>query len=421
MSSKQTSKVAIVRCDGYHQEAVDAAVREALRLSTGPDLTAALALGPGPGVPVGLDTTAPVLVKPNLLAARPPDDGIDTHPVVVSAVISLLKEVGARDIVVGDSSGGSGVRPTATDKALKVSGIGRAARDLGAEALSFDHDEVAGVPSPRGPQFAPLGLARVAVQARAVVSVSKFKTHALTLLTGAVKNLFGTVPGAAKRQYHQRNPALEAFSNVLVDINLALREQRAAGATRGTPRPMLHVVDAVVAMEGNGPSAGSLRKLGFIAAGTDPVAVDAVLAAVVGVRPRRVPTTHLGAERGLGEADFGRIEVVGLPVPEVAPRRFRLPVAQGFLAVVPPALTGMALSLTLTRPTFRPELCTRCAICVKNCPADALTLGEKVPLLDDGRCIGCFCCHELCPSQAVELGYRHPLGRALFGRRPRVH
>ncbi len=386
------AKVAIVRCDGYDQAVVDEAVRKAVDLAAGAGWAGSL--------------EPPVLVKPNVLAPQPPERGVCTHPAVLRAVLALLRDGGVRDVAVGDSSGGSGTRATATDRSLEVSGLAAAAREMGARVLSFDHEEAVSRPNPRGSAFRPLTLARPAVEAASLVSVSKLKTHALTVLTAAIKNLFGTVPGAAKREYHRLNPSVESFANALVDIVTALA-------------PKLHIVDAVWAMEGPGPSAGPLRKVGLILAGTDPVAVDAVAAAVVGLDPRRVPTTRLAAERGLGVADLRHIEVVGTPLAEARVTGFRLPASSGLLRHVPPALTRAALSFVVTRPAFDATRCTRCGVCAKNCPLEALRVGPEVavPELDDGKCIGCFCCHELCPNQAVSVRFRHPLTRLILGRR----
>jgi len=381
------SRVAVQRCEDYEPERVKEAVRAAVALCLE---GRSLELGEGS-----------VLVKPNVLAPRPPEDGVCTHPAVVSAVLAVLREAGATELVVGDSSGGTGVRPDVTDRSLEASGIAEAAAAAGARVVAFDREEPVLVPNPRGPGEAPLALSRVAVEAGCLVSLPKLKTHTLTLLTGAVKNLFGTVPGGAKREYHRRNPSVESFSNLLLDIVELLK-------------PVLHVVDAVEAMQGSGPSAGSVRRVGLIVAGTDPVAVDAVLAAVMGVGPAEVPTTRLGAARGLGEADLDRIEVVGVPLSEARVPGFRLPPGTRLISRLPPGLTRWAVSLATTRPAFIAGRCTGCGQCVKNCPVDALRLTGGVPELSSEKCIGCFCCHELCPSQAVSIRYRHPLTNLLL-------
>jgi uncharacterized protein (DUF362 family)/NAD-dependent dihydropyrimidine dehydrogenase PreA subunit len=387
-------KVAIVRCDNYDQAKVNLAVREAVCLALGPDWQGGL--------------REPVLVKPNALNPRRPETGVCTHPSVLAAVISLLREAGAQSIIVGDSSGGSGVKPSITAKALEVSGLAGAARTLGATVRSFDQGEAISVPNPRGQEFRPLALSRTAVEAARtgwLVSVPKLKTHALTILTAAIKNLFGTVPGAAKRETHRQNPSIEEFSDALVDIAAVLPAN-------------LHVVDAIWAMEGEGPSGGSLVNLGVIVAGADPVAVDAVLAAIVGIAPSRVPTTRLGAARGLGEADLSRIEIAGVPLAEIKVRRFRLPIAGALARYAPRGLTRAGVSLVTTRPAFLRAKCTQCGICAGSCPVKALEVGKAQPIpdLDERKCISCFCCHELCPSQAVYVEWKHPLSRLLFRR-----
>jgi len=390
------SKVAVIRCPAYDQHLVNDAVHRAIDLAT----------APGALEPARLSPERPVLVKPNVLAPRPPEDGVDTHPAVLRAVISALRDRGAAEIIVGDSSGGVSIRRNVTEHALEVSGLAAAAEDMGARAVAFDRFETVAVANPRGSGYPSLPLSKLAVQAGCLVSVSKFKTHALTVLTGAVKNLFGTVPGPAKREAHRRHASIEIFTHLLLDIVEALQ-------------PALHVVDAVVAMEGNGPSGGPLRQVGLILAGTDPVAVDTVLAAIAGIDPLKVPTTRLGAARGLGTADLDQIDVVGVPLEEVRVPRFKLPTAARLAARVPAGLTRWAVSFATVRPWFVADECTRCGVCVKSCPADALALTKSGPILSDEACVGCFCCHELCPSQAVRLRYRNPLANAIL--RPERH
>ncbi|RJQ07062.1 MAG: DUF362 domain-containing protein [Bacillota bacterium] len=384
------ARVAIVRCESYDQPVVDRAVLEAVTLAAGPGW---------PGL-----LKEPILVKPNVLSPKPPESGVCTHPAVLKAVLGMLAGAGLTGATVGDSSGGSGSQPTVTDRALKASGLAAAARETGFDVSSFDHEEAVGVPNPRGPGHPVVTLARRAVTAGAIISVPKFKTHALTTLTGAVKNLFGAVPGAAKREYHRRNPSVDSFAEALLDILAALR-------------PALHVVDAVVAMEGEGPGGGTLRNLGLVLAGTDAVAVDAVLAAIVGLEPADVPTTRLAAQRGLGTPDLADISIVGVPLTEARVDRFKLPRFMGLAQKAPPALTRAALSFVVTRPSFDPARCDRCSTCIRNCPVEALTMGPRTPRLDDGRCIACFCCHELCPSQAVRMRWRNPVTRLVIGGR----
>jgi len=384
-------RVAIVPCSSYDSDEVGRAVADALGLCLGPGWARLL--------------TEPVLLKPNALSASPPESGVCTHPAVLEAVLRVLRQAGVTDVDVGDSSGGSGTRPTATDRAFQVSGLGAAATRQGARLHSFDHEEARTLPRP-GPEAHghPLTLARTALEAGSIISLPKLKTHALTVLTGAVKNLYGCVPGAVKREYHRLNPTIEGFSALLVDIAAVLR-------------PRFHIVDAVVAMEGEGPSGGQLRQVGLLVAGEDPVAVDAVLAFIAGLDPLDVPTTRLGAERGLGEADLDRIEVVGLSLEEARQRPFRLPAMKAVARRAPAFLTRWALGFLVTRPAFVSGACTRCGVCAGNCPVGALTVdrGRRVPFLDDAKCIGCFCCHELCPSHAVYIRYRNPLARLVLG------
>jgi uncharacterized protein (DUF362 family)/Pyruvate/2-oxoacid:ferredoxin oxidoreductase delta subunit len=268
------------------------------------------------------------------------------------------------------------------------SGMAAMAAETGAELnMNLDTMRVA-VPEGRATQ--QLDALKVFVEADAIICLPKLKTHDLALLTGAVKNLFGTVPGIIKGTYHARFPAVDRFSAMLVDILVHYK-------------PVLTVMDAVVGMEGDGPSGGEPRHIGLLLTSTDAVAVDVVASAIVGLDPRDVHTTRAAVRRGLTTGRVEDIELLGSALAEVSVRGFKLPRSGSqHLRMIPDIVPAWITEQLLARPRAGAK-CTGCGICVENCPVQAITLVAGRTHTDYSRCIRCYCCNELCPENAVEL------------------
>ena len=232
------------------------------------------------------------------------------------------------------------------------------------------------------------GLARVVREADAVVSLAKLKTHCQTLYTGAVKNLLGCLPGGGKIRVHQLAPKARQLSAALLDIYAVVR-------------PRLALIDGILAMEGEGPSHGDPRPLGLLIASEDAVAADAVACHIIGYPARAVHILRQAEERGLGVGDLRKIEVVGVPLEEavvrdfVRPSNFAFEMIPGFLM----KLIGRGVSV---QPDIVQELCRKCGMCQRSCPAAAIENHEGL-VIDHEKCFRCFCCHELCPHDAIAL------------------
>ena len=321
-----------------------------------------------------------VLIKPNVLRASKPEEAITTHPAVLSAVVEKIESMEAASIVVGDNPGLVGYG--ANEESFRKSGLLQAARghyqNIGNDSRKVDFN----------PDFMPsVGISRAILDADIVISLPKFKTHGLSIVTGAIKNSFGFLPGAQKANLHKAAGCAERFHEMLVDV-FRLRV------------PDLFLVDAVVGMEGNGPAGPDLRNIGLVLASDNGVALDAVIAFMMGLEPGQLRFLQKAKEAGLGDYDLSTIDVVG----EL--RRlldFKLPPLAGEADVQDTEVQAKIQSRLIMRPRANPDLCTGCGTCVDQCPVSALSIDDHVPTVDADTCITCFCCQEMCPEKAIAL------------------
>ena len=382
-----SSVVVIARVSSYDRPAVARAVRRSLELLGAPARMHVPVLAPGASVNGGPAAagTGPVLLKPNLLAPVAPEQGVTTHPAVFAGTARALQEQGLA-LAFGDSPG-FGHRLAA---AARRSGLAAEADRLGIPLADFERGT--DVHWPRAAVHRQFHVADAVIGARAFVNLPKLKTHALTTLTGALKNTFGVIPGFRKGEYHVTHPDLDGFSRMLADLN-------------GLVRPSLVVMDAVQAMEGNGPRGGTLVPLGLLIVSDDPVAVDAVACRVAGIDADRVPVLRMAEEAGIGCASAGRIDLRGDTVEGVSVRRFALPPVH-VARRLPAGMFRAAKNLVVPKPSIVASRCRRCGECVKACPVRPKALSQEpdaVPRYAYRDCIRCFCCQESCPYGAIEV------------------
>jgi ferredoxin len=173
-------------------------------------------------------------------------------------------------------------------------------------------------------------------------------------------------------------------------------------------------MDAIVGMEGNGPSAGPPRNIGLVLASSDSVALDAVASKIIGLEPLKIHTTSIAHQRGLGVGDLARIEILGEKLADVKITDFELP-SNAMLETMPGFVVRGLIGLLKARPEINTKACVGCRFCVESCPVEAMSITTKFPEIDYQKCISCLCCQELCPQKAVEMKQKHAIGRALAG------
>ncbi len=322
-----------------------------------------------------------VLLKPNMLSAKAPDKAVTTHPEVLRAAIGLIKEAGGVPLV-GDSPGIGDIRRVA-----ERSGMLRVVEETGAELVEFTEPvEVAG----QG-LFKRIELARPYLEADRVINLPKLKTHEMMTMTCAVKNLFGAVVGHGKAAWHLKAGAdRDMFARMLLEI-YQLRP------------PDLTIVDAVTAMEGNGPGSGDAVQVGLLMAGGNAVAVDVIAAEIAGIPSKLLYLERVARRLGIDGADRTGIETVGLPLAQARVAPFRLPPISDVQFGLPAFLKNRLRHYLTTRPCAVPEECKLCGICTDACPPRAIESKNGRLVFDYHRCIRCFCCRELCPDGALEV------------------
>lgn len=373
-----TARVAVVRCPVYEAEPLARALCRSLDLLGGPGFL--------------LTRGMKVFVKINHLSPRAaPERAICTHPLFVREVLRLLLDRGVFPTVGDDVNFGP-------EDEFSMTGFRSVCGELGVPLVNLRESGFVKV-ALNGAVLKSVFIARPVLEADAVVNLPKLKTHSLTAFTGAVKNMYGVIPSGLRLEYHRRFPRNDVFSQMLVDVFSAAP-------------PGLSVMDAVVGMEGEGPSSGIPRRLGLVMAGRDAVAVDAVASRIVGIGPLQVFTTSVAASRSLGVGDLQRIEILGERIQNVELRDFRPSlVAAGVLRRrLPSSLYAYISGQLILTPEVITEKCQACLECVEICPVKTIRKVKGKAWIDKSKCIHCLCCHEVCIHRSIRLRQR-PVGR----------
>ena len=333
-----------------------------------------------------------VLLKVNLIGPKPSESAAVTHAEFVRAMVRILK--GRHCTVwIGDSSGGAiaGIAPTA--KAFKVAGYERVALEEGAEIKNFDREGAVAI-QPESENGETMYLAKPLFDADVVINLPKMKTHSASLFSGAVKNVFGCIPGLRKAMYHKMAPDPGDFGQFICDIHKAVKFN-------------LHIMDGILAMQGEGPTAGKPHQAGKIIVSEDPLALDVVAAKMVGLDVSEIPMLITARNRNLGEGKIENIMLAGdiTQIPRLGkfklPRRFRkAKKAMGEKKGNSNAVVKV-IDFFQTRPRINLNKCKGCNMCSESCPVQAIDKVTKK--IDYNICIECMCCHELCMFKAVEL------------------
>lgn len=327
-----------------------------------------------------------VLLKINLIGPKTSESAAVTHCEFVRALVRILKSLKCT-VWIGDSSGGAiaGIAPT--DQSFKVSGMEKVAMEEGALIKNFDSEGVIEV-SPKSKPGDKMYLAKPIFDSDVVINLPKLKTHSAAMYTGALKNVFGCIPGLRKAKYHKEAPSQADFGEMISDIHESAKFQ-------------LHIMDGIISMQGEGPTAGDVYNANKILISKDPLSLDVVAMNMIGMGIEDVPIVATAKKRGIGEGNLNDIIIEGdySTIPQLQgyrlPKKFRTTKKRNSEAVI------KVIDFFKTRPVINIKKCKKCNMCVDSCPVDAINRETKK--IDYNKCIECMCCHELCIHKAIDL------------------
>jgi uncharacterized protein (DUF362 family)/Pyruvate/2-oxoacid:ferredoxin oxidoreductase delta subunit len=387
------SKVAIRKCDDYVKGDVINAIEQCVA-------------GIG-GFESIIGNASNILLKPNLLSAIPPERAVTTHPVFIESIIEIIKKTANRPvkITIADSPGVA-IKHTKKDlkRLYEICGLSYLG-DIEGVILNLDTG-YSQVSFKEGKVLKQLEIIKPVLDADVIINMPKFKTHSLTKMSGAVKNMFGIIHGRSKTLLHAKFIDVEKFNEMLLDVYLS------------TP-PTLNIMDGIIGLEGEGPGAsGIARKTGLVLAGTNGIAMDNLAAFLMGFEEKTLPLIKCAAARELAGSDLGKIEISGGLPEEFAIKGYKLPKTTPVDRISKNRFLNTYIfpfiRNTLSVSPYQDKIkCTNCNTCIEVCPEKAIIANDKKLVFDYKKCIRCYCCSELCPDGAIDLKYSG-LGNLIF-------
>ncbi len=337
-----------------------------------------------------------ITLKANLLGAASPEQAVSTHPAIVAAVGALAKREGAIPLIADSPGSGYKYSAATLEKLYSTCGMYDAAKQAGIDVnMDIGYDEVS---FPQGKLIKRLEVIKPVSEADGVFNLCKMKTHLFMHMTGAVKNHFGIIPGLSKIGFHAKLKDKNRFADMLLDLALFVS-------------PRLSIMDAVLAMEGDGPGvSGTPRHIGLILASRNPLALDVVASEIMGLPHEKNPVLLAAGRRGLTPNRIGDVNIIGAELASLKIKDYVFPSTVvegvGLSSGNNPVFAALARSLLSRYPSVNKNICVGCGVCKDSCPQKAISMttqGKKQAVIDAKNCIRCYCCHELCPHKAVAI------------------
>ncbi len=348
-------KVSITKCSSYEQKKVDKAIEKVINL-----------------LDFKFEKNSKVLIKPNIVTTRVKNKKATyTQPQIIDAICKILKKNKCK-IFIGESSFMD------TDCFFKTSGIEKIAKKNKAKIIIFEQDKLKKIKNPNNKTIKEFPIAKTLKEMDLVINVPKLKTHILTKYTGAVKNLYGVIPGGLKQKLHNKAKGEKKFSSFLLDIYQNIK-------------PQLNIMDGIIGMQGHGPTSGTPKKANLIIASKNAIALDIVASKIMGYNPKKIYTNKYAIQRKI-YPDF-KFKLIGLK--KLPHLDFKKPPKKEHESMLRKAFSQKPI-------ICNEDKCIKCGTCARKCPANAITL-NPYPVIDKKKCIRCFCCMEICPEDALHL------------------
>jgi uncharacterized protein (DUF362 family)/Pyruvate/2-oxoacid:ferredoxin oxidoreductase delta subunit len=359
------SDVLVLNCPNYLEENVDSAVSKIFK-----------------SLDIKIKPKSKVLIKPNILMAKKPEEACSTHPSVIDAICKELQKLKC-EIIIGESGGWN------TAHGFELSGIKAVGEKYSARIAIFENEKSV-TKKIDGKILSELKITSFVDDVDYIINVPKMKTHMLMRLTGAVKNIYGLIPGMQKAVYHTKGKDEIEFGELLIDLYSSCKD-----------KIVLNIMDAIVGMEGQGPGNGDPKNTGLILASIDALALDVIQSKVMGIDPRLIQSTNAGIRRGYLEIE--KIKVLGdYKLASIPNTNYHFPGHEkGIKKFIDTAKAFISKKGKLI-PEVNKDKCIKCAVCAKLCPVHCITL-EPYPTFERKVCINCYCCHEHCPKGAIFL------------------
>ena len=380
------SKVFVGKCDSYNSDLVKAQVRRIFD-----ELNVSDKIFKG----------AKVAIKPNLLMKKDISTATTTHPVVLEQVILYLQNLGA-EVVIVESPGGP-YNKTMLKRVYDGCGITEVAERTGA-TLNYDLSQ-SEADVENFSMMKKVTVLSPLVDADVVINIAKLKTHGMMVYTGAVKNMFGSVPGVLKAEYHMRYPDYNNFANALIDVFLAIK-------------PSINLIDGIDGMEGHGPSSGTVRHIGVIMGSEDAFSMDVVATNIIGLDVERIPILNCAVERNICPKNISEVELCGDISKDFKLDNYEMPNIEtsAILNVQGSKVFGWISKYLVPKPKVIKTGCVGCGECASSCPAKTIEMKDKKAIIDTSKCIKCFCCQELCPKGTIKI-VKPMVSKLIFGNR----
>jgi len=379
------TRVSVVKCKSYNKISLNEAISRCVSL-----------LG---GFKKFINPQSKIVIKPNLFLAAAPEKAVTTHPLFIEAVIENIIDItgSSKNIIIADSFGPAvPYNRTGMEKVYSTTGILDIAKRTGCR-LNYS-TEYECLSNKEGRILKRIEVIKPIVEADVIVNLPKFKTHNLTVITGAIKNMFGIIPGFTKVGYHLRFDDFESFSGMLLDIVSFIK-------------PALNIMDGILGIEGEGPGrSGTPRRVGLVLASDDAISMDIIMSKIMNVGKGLNPFLEVLKKWKVESYTDSNIEVLGEKLSDIMIYDFKLPGNIGKKRLIDNNFINTYI-LPLIRSSLNPYVyidynkCNLCMTCQKICPRNSISYSNNRIKFNHRTCIRCFCCSEMCPEGAIGIKY----------------